>query len=78
MQRKRQRTDPDWSLAGELVAFPAAGGRKPRMLDGFYRPAAAKRAPLVAFVHGMGSNFYRSGLKKAFLESAPACGCARL
>jgi pimeloyl-ACP methyl ester carboxylesterase len=78
MQRKRQRTDPDWSLAGELVAFPAAGGCKPRMLDGFYRPAAAKRAPLVAFVHGMGSNFYRSGLKKAFLESAPACGCAVL
>ena len=78
MQRKRQRTDPDWSLAGELVAFPAAGGRKPRMLDGFYRPAAEKRAPLVAFVHGMGSNFYRSGLKKAFLETAPVRGCAVL
>ncbi|HRT05914.1 MAG TPA: alpha/beta fold hydrolase [Kiritimatiellia bacterium] len=78
MQRKRQRTGPDWSVAGELVAFPAAAGRRPRMLDGFYRPAAAKRAPLVAFVHGMGSNFYRSGLKKAFLETAPARGCAVL
>ena len=77
MQAKRQ-IDADWCVAGQLVAFPAAGGRKPRMLDGFYRPAAAKRAPLVAFVHGMGSNFYRSGLKKAFLETAPARGCAVL
>ena len=78
MQRKRQQTGPDWSVAGELAAFPAAGRRKVRMLDGFYRPAAEKRAPLVAFVHGMGSNFYRSGLKKAFLETAPARGCAVL
>ena len=77
MQGIRQATT-DWAVEGALVAFPAAGGRKPRMLDGFYRPAAAKRAPLVAFVHGMGSNFYRSGLKKAFLETAPARGCAVL
>lgn len=78
MQRERRQTGPDWSVAGELVAFPAAGRRNPRMLDGFYRPAAASCAPLVTFVHGMGSNFYRSGLKKAFLETARTRGCAVL
>ncbi|MGD9613661.1 MAG: alpha/beta fold hydrolase [Kiritimatiellia bacterium] len=77
MQGNRQATK-DWSVAGSLVAFPAAGGRKPRRLDGFYRPAAKTNAPLLAFVHGMGSNFYRSALKKAFLETAPARGCAVL
>ena len=64
----------DWAVDGALVAFPAAGGRKPRMLDGFYRTAPEKRSPLLVFVHGMGSNFYRSALKKAFLEAAPALG----
>ena len=73
MQGKRQMTT-DWALEGSLVAFPAAGGRPGRMLDGFYRPAPQKNAPLLAFVHGMGSNFYRSRLKKAFLEAAPALG----
>ena len=73
MQGNRQTTT-DWAVEGALVAFPAAGGRKPRMLDGFYRPAPKKNAPLLAFVHGMGSNFYRSALKKAFLEAAPALG----
>jgi pimeloyl-ACP methyl ester carboxylesterase len=29
---------------------------------------------LLVFVHGMGSNFYRSALKKAFLEVAPTMG----
>lgn len=73
MQGIRQATT-DWAVEGALVAFPAAGGRKPRMLDGFYRPAPMKNAPLLVFVHGMGSNFYRSALKKAFLEAAPALG----
>ena len=73
MQGYRQETT-DWAVDGALVAFPAAGGRKPRMLDGFYRPAPEKNAPLLVFVHGMGSNFYRSSLKKAFLEAAPALG----
>lgn len=69
----------EWRVAGELVAFPAAGPRgQVRTLDGFYRPAAKKRAPLLVFVHGMGSNFYRAGLKKAFLEAAPARGFAVL
>jgi pimeloyl-ACP methyl ester carboxylesterase len=69
-----QRTGLDWELEGRLVAFPAAGGRPMRMLDGFYRPAPRKRGPLLVWVHGMGSNFYRSVLKKAFLEAAPALG----
>ncbi|MGD9782675.1 MAG: DUF1749 domain-containing protein [Kiritimatiellia bacterium] len=77
MQGKRQET-VDWALEGSLVAFAAAGGRPGRMLDGFYRPAPKKNAPLLAFVHGMGSNFYRSKLKKAFLEAAPALGLAIL
>ena len=68
----------DWAVEGALVAFPAAGGRAGRMLDGFYRPAPKKTAPLLVFVHGMGSNFYRSALKKAFLEAAPALGLGML
>ena len=73
MQGNRQ-VKMDWALDGALVSFPAAGARNPRMLDGFYRPAPKKPAPLLVFVHGMGSNFYRSALKKAFLEAAPALG----
>ena len=73
MQVKRQN-DRDWAAEGWLVAFPAAGGRKVRMLDGFFRPAARKNAPMLIYVHGMGSNFYRSALKKAFMEAAPALG----
>lgn len=65
----------DWFVDGALVAFPAAGERsRMRRLDGFYRPAPKKDAPLLILVHGMGSNFYRSALKKAFLEAAPALG----
>ena len=64
----------DWAVDGQLVAFPVAGGRKLRRLDGFYRPGPKPSAPLLMFVHGMGSNFYRSELKKAFLEIAPVLG----
>ena len=73
MQVKRKNVR-DWAAEGWLVAFPAAGGRKMRMLDGFFRPAARKNAPMLIYVHGMGSNFYRSALKKAFMEAAPALG----
>ncbi len=73
MQGNRQ-AKAKWAVKGSLVAFPAVGGRKPRMLDGFYRPASKKGSPLMVFVHGMGSNFYRSALKKAFLEAAPVLG----
>ncbi len=75
---KKEKIPPlvsDWAVDGSLVSIPAAGVRgKPRMLDGFYRPASRKQAPLLIFVHGMGSNFYRSAMKKAFLEAAPPLG----
>ncbi len=77
MQGIRQ-VKTEWTVDGSLVAFPAAGGRNGRMLDGFYRPAPKNKAPLLVYVHGMGSNFYRSALKKAFLEAAPAMGLAIL
>ncbi|MDD2239187.1 MAG: alpha/beta fold hydrolase [Kiritimatiellae bacterium] len=64
----------DWAIDGQLVAFPVADGRMLRRRDGFYRPGSQADAPLLIFVHGMGSNFYRSELKKAFLEMAPAFG----
>lgn len=65
----------DWSVEGSLVAFPAAGSRKIRMLDGFCRmPPKSGETAWMVFVHGMGSNFYRSALKKAFLEAAPSLG----
>ena len=73
MQGNRHKL-ADWAVEGSLVAFPAAGGRRGRMLDGFYRPAPKNNAPALIFMHGMGSNFYRSAMKKAFLEAAPAMG----
>lgn len=69
-----RRAPADWGVPGELVAFTAKGRRgKFRRLDGFYR-CAKPGSPLLIFVHGMGSNFYRSPLKKAFLEQATAFG----
>ncbi|MBR4188837.1 MAG: DUF1749 domain-containing protein [Kiritimatiellae bacterium] len=65
----------DWRCAGELVSFATAPDRRGRIrrLDGFYRDAG-RGTPILLFVHGMGSDFYRSALKKAFLEAAPALG----
>lgn len=66
-----ERTWADRSVAGELVSFASGAGRRRRMLDGFHVKGAG---PLVVFVHGMGSNFYRSGLKKSFLSGGAARG----
>lgn len=65
----------DWRCSGELVSFATAPERDEtvRRLDGFYRNAGAA-SPILFVVHGMGSDFYRSGLKKAFLDIAPAFG----
>ena len=60
------------------MAFSAGRGRTARRLDGFYRPGPRRGAPLLVFVHGMGSNFYRSALKKEFLQCAPEHGFAVL
>ena len=72
----------DWAVKGELVAIPVKGpGKREWRLDGFFRGASGKAdkdLPLLVFVHGMGSNFYRSKLKKAFLEVAPRRGMAVL
>ncbi|MCX7818911.1 MAG: alpha/beta fold hydrolase [Kiritimatiellae bacterium] len=59
---------------GELVTWRGRSGLR---LDGFYAPAppgAPAELPLVIFVHGMFSNFYRSPLKAAFLEELPRAG----
>ena len=45
-------------------------------LDGFFRAASGDPGTLLVFVHGMGSNFYRSRLKKAFFDAAPPAGLA--
>lgn len=65
----------DWRCTGELVSFATAPDRAGhiRRLDGFYRNAGPA-TPILLFVHGMGSDFYRSALKKAFLDAAPAVG----
>lgn len=61
--------------SGALITLPVT--RRLR-LDGFLcRPPRPTRTLLV-FVHGMGSNFYRSGLKKAFFDLALAGGPAVL
>ncbi len=58
---------------GDLVTLPVT--RRLR-LDGFLvRPRRPTRTLLV-LVHGMGSNFYRSALKKAFLDLPRAGGPA--
>lgn len=58
-----------WRIPGELVALPVPDRPHPRWIDGFHRPYPGADALLV-FVHGMGSDFYRSPLKKAFLQYA--------
>jgi pimeloyl-ACP methyl ester carboxylesterase len=60
------------SIPGALVKIPMPG-RAPA-LDGFRTPAARTRDTLLVFVHGMGSNFYRSPFKWAVLREAAAFG----
>jgi pimeloyl-ACP methyl ester carboxylesterase len=60
-----------FAVAGKLVEIPLPGKRN-RPLDGFLVPGDRRR-PLLIFVHGMHSNFYRSALKKAFMQE-----CRRL
>jgi len=72
--QENQPLTTDWAAPGQLVAFPAEDRKKIRMLDAFYRPTTRRGAPLLVFVHGMGSNFYRSQLKKAFIDVAPETG----
>lgn len=66
---------PSERRPGELVTF--ASGRRAR-LDGFLRVARGGGRTLGVFVHGMGSNFYRSDMKKAILDAFPAAGLSVL
>lgn len=59
-------------IPGTLVTLPLAGNQ--RTLDGFWTTARRRSTTLLIFVHGMGSNFYKSKFKKAFLEEGPARG----
>jgi pimeloyl-ACP methyl ester carboxylesterase len=52
-----------YHLPGALITLPLPGRRRP--LDGFWAPGRRTSRTLVLFVHGMGSNFYRSAFKKA-------------
>lgn len=65
---------PCWRVSGELLALRIPQPRgKFRFIDGFHRPFP-RATTLLIIVHGMGSNFYHSLLKKAFLESAYLAG----
>ena len=55
-------------IPGQLVAIPVPGTKV--TLDGFLTGSRARKRRLLLFVHGMGSNFYRSPLKKAFMLAA--------
>jgi pimeloyl-ACP methyl ester carboxylesterase len=63
------------SIAGQLVTLPLPGKKK-RHLDGFWTHGKGPRAKrkLLIFVHGMGSNFYKSKFKKAWMRLGPARG----
>lgn len=60
---------------GSLVTLPVPGRLR---LDGFLVRPPRRARTLLVFVHGMGSNFYRSALKKAFLDLARGGGPAVL
>ncbi len=68
-------TELHTKISGHLVHLTLPG-RRERHLDGFW--VTAKRKPrtrqLLVFVHGMGSNFYKSQFKKAWMRLAPPRG----
>jgi pimeloyl-ACP methyl ester carboxylesterase len=60
-------------IPGTLVTLPLPG-RASRTLDGFWTTGSTKSQTLLIFVHGMGSNFYKSKFKKAWMERGPKAG----
>lgn len=60
-------------IDGTLVSLPLPG-RKARSLDGFWTRGKRKNHTLLIFVHGMGSNFYKSTFKKTWMELGPNSG----
>jgi pimeloyl-ACP methyl ester carboxylesterase len=59
-------------IPGTLVTLPLPGTK--RTLDGFWTSGRRRAATLLIFVHGMGSNFYKSKFKKALLTAGPRRG----
>lgn len=59
-------------IPGTLVTLSPVGTK--RTLDGFWTTGRRRAATLLIFVHGMGSNFYKSKFKKAFLATGPRRG----
>ena len=68
------KTNP-WMIAGDLVSLPIHARREEMWLDGFWAHGPTRRKTLLIFLHGMHSNFYRSRLKKTFLQQSRAYGC---
>lgn len=60
-------------IQGTLVTL-ALPGKKPRHLDGFWVTGKKPGRSLLIFVHGMGSNFYKSKFKKAWMRLGPKNG----
>lgn len=63
-------------IPGRLVDIPLPGRRR-RPLDGFL-VEGDRRRPMLVFVHGMHSNFYRSILKKALMRECRRAGFGML
>lgn len=61
------------TIDGTLVTLTLPG-RRAGNLDGFWTRGAKKNRRLLIFVHGMGSNFYKSRFKKAWMTLGPAGG----
>lgn len=61
------------TIAGHLVTLTTRC-RSRRNLDGFWVTGKQRSQKLLIFVHGMGSNFYKSRFKKAWMKLAPARG----
>ncbi len=63
-------------IRGALLPLLPKGARKP--LDAFWVPGRRRHPTLLVIVHGMGGNFYRSALKKAWLTECGRYGCDAL
>jgi pimeloyl-ACP methyl ester carboxylesterase len=61
------------SIPGTLVTLSLPGRKHPN-LDGFWTRGRRKNRTLLIFVHGMGSNFYKSKFKKTWLRLGPKSG----
>lgn len=61
------------AIAGRLVTLTISG-LPDHNLDGFHVTGRRKNRCLLIFVHGMGSNFYKSRFKKAWMRLGPRHG----